>query len=326
LEIECSDVANPPYAKLSGKTGEIDFVQFPHQTLTTAEGDAVELAVLFASLLEASGIETAFVHVPGKIFPAFSPMLTDTGTQYTFFNPDTLFIEKGGRIWIPVDITASNLDFRGAVISARKQWEEDQENVLLYSLTECREAYHPLGAQTGTGEAVVLPTTIAELYKEAEAEHIDWMIEERIVALQEEISRSGNDERTINALGVLYARYEKYDEAIGEFTRTTVEHEYMPSLVNLGNIYYLEDDLRMAKPFYERAYEVAPFDPRVLLAVAKVNHKLENYGNARDAYDKLVNIEPELAQQFSYLNLTGEEAVEAAKKVKEKDVVVWIDE
>ena len=321
--------SNTSYKALTGVPGGIDSVQFPNQTLQNLTGDSAELAILFASLLEAANIETAFLATPKKMLLAFSPTMSEGTLQYTYYHTEQLFIEKDGRFWIPVDLTDPAKSFREAVFAAKMHWSEqnnDSGNLDFYTLAECREAYRPLPALGGSNTPIDLPEDFPASYKQTEALHIDWMIEDEIKDLQQRIDKSGGDNNLINQLGVLYAKYEKYDDAIAQFYRTTVEYEYMPSLVNLGNIYYLQDDLRMAIPFYERAYAVSPFDPRVLLAVAKVNHKLENYGNARDAYDKLVSIEPELAEQFIYLSLTGEEAVEAAQRVKEKDVVVWIDE
>ena len=57
--------------------------------------------------------------------------------------------------------------------------------------------------------------------------------------------------------------------------------------------------------------------------MARVNHELENYGIVRKAYNKLKAVDPELAEQFAYLSLRGEEAARAAEISAVKEVIVW---
>ena len=55
---------------VSGKDS-LDEIQFPRETLQSRVGDCDDLTVLYAAVLEAQGIETAFVFVPGHILLAF---------------------------------------------------------------------------------------------------------------------------------------------------------------------------------------------------------------------------------------------------------------
>ncbi len=64
----------------------------------------------------------------------------------------------------------------------------------------------------------------------------------------------------------------------------------------------------------------------MLLSVARVNHELENYGTTREAYAKLKEIDPALADRFAYLSLRGQEASRAADLEEVKGVVVWDEE
>ena len=77
-----------------------------------------------------------------------------------------------------------------------------------------------------------------------------------------------------NELGVLYARYGQYDRAQKEFAKLLAKEEYVPALVNMGNILYLSDQKDKALEYYNRAYAKDPENPRVLLAVAKTNRDL----------------------------------------------------
>jgi hypothetical protein len=61
----------------------------------------------------------------------------------------------------------------------------------------------------------------------------------------------------------------------------------------------------------------------VLLAVAKANHDLENYFQARKVYAELKEKDPDLAMKFAYLDLKGEEATRSAEISGVQGVVVW---
>ncbi len=64
----------------------------------------------------------------------------------------------------------------------------------------------------------------------------------------------------------------------------------------------------------------------MLLGYARVNHELENYGSVRTAYEELKKADPDLATQFAYLDLRGDEAARAAEISKAKEVTLWVDQ
>ncbi len=83
------------------------------------------------------------------------------------------------------------------------------------------------------------------------------------------------------------------DRAEREFNKILRKQEYVPALVNMGNIYYLKDEMKRALAYYERAYKKEPHNSKVLLCVARVNHELENYGSTRDAFIRLKHVDPD---------------------------------
>ncbi|MCK5568616.1 MAG: tetratricopeptide repeat protein, partial [Spirochaetes bacterium] len=101
---------------------------------------------------------------------------------------------------------------------------------------------------------------------------------------------------------------------------------YVPALLNLGNIYYLEDDMEKALSYYERAYVSLPGNAKAILCMARVNHELENYGIVNKLYNKLKEADPDLAARYLYLGLKGEESTRAADMSGVKDTVLWDEE
>ena len=131
------------------------------------------------------------------------------------------------------------------------------------------------------------------------------------------------DPRPVNRLGILYASNGLTDKAVLEFERILKRQEYLPALLNLGNIRFLAGDYERALQLYERAAKKEPDNPHVLLALARVSHELENYGVVKSAFNRLKVKDPGLAQQFSYLELKGEEATRAGSISGVRDTVVW---
>ena len=92
-----------------------DFVQYPSETLKLKGGDCDDLAVLFSSLLESIGIETALVDyrarndvrhvnllVNTKLSPQQANLITENDTKY-FIRKSELAIDE---VWIALEVTS----------------------------------------------------------------------------------------------------------------------------------------------------------------------------------------------------------------------------
>ena len=314
-----------PYKDFSKNKQAVDFLQFPRQTLEYRAGDCDDLSILTCSLMEAVGIETAFITVPGHIFMAFSLDITPDEARKRFSRADELIFREG-KAWIPVEVTMIEGGFLKAWQEGAKEWREAvaREVEGFYPMHEAWKVYEPVGLPGATDIALPNRAKVTIAYLEEVTKFIDREIYPQVAKLQAEIKRSGGSPKSINRLGVLYARYGLYDRAEREFKKVLSKNgNYVPALINLGNIHYLNKDMKGALSYYNKAYTVAPDNPKVLLCVARANHELENYGSVREAYDKLKAINPDLAMQFAYLDLRGEEATRAASMAGVKEVVIW---
>ena len=86
---------------VSGKDS-LDEIQFPRETLQSRVGDCDDLTVLYAAVLEAQGIETAFVYVPGHILLAFDSQYAP-GAAHRL---GQAAFEHAGKLWVPIEATA----------------------------------------------------------------------------------------------------------------------------------------------------------------------------------------------------------------------------
>jgi tetratricopeptide (TPR) repeat protein len=318
-----------PFKEFSISKKTVDFLQFPRQTLEYRAGDCDDLSILYSALLESVGIETSFITIPGHILMAFSLDLEPDRARKTHIRPDEL-IFMGKKVWVPVEVTALDNGFLKAWETGAKEWREavskDKEG--FFPMRDSWAVYEPVGLP---GDAVpISPPSRDQLtasYLEEVTKFIDKIILSRVAKLQSEIHKSEGDPKFVNKLGVLYARYGLTDKAQKEFNRLLSKNEsYVPALLNLGNIHYMEDDMEKALSYYERAYVSEPGNPKVILCMARVNHELENYGIVNKLYNKLKEADPDLAALYLYLGVKGEESTRAAHMSGVKDTVLWDEE
>jgi tetratricopeptide (TPR) repeat protein len=317
---------NTPYVEFAGNKTAVDYLQFPRQTLEFLAGDCDDLSILYTSLLEAVGVETAFVTVPGHIYTAFALAMNPDEARKFFLYPDDLIYE-GGKAWVPVEITSRKQGFVKAWTTGAKEWRENQG--------KGQTGFIPVRGGWQIYEAVGMPGTTAitspgtgeilGVYAGCVDSFIQRETEAKAADVQAAMAKTQDRAKGLNSLGVLYARYGMDDKAEANFKEVLTVKEYAPALVNLGNLFFLKSDYKGARTMYERADKVIPNNAAVLVGIARANHELENYGSVKEAYDKLKTLSPDLAAQFSYLALRGDEANRAVSKEAAKEAVVWAE-
>jgi tetratricopeptide (TPR) repeat protein len=312
-----------PYSEASKKKDVVDFLQFPRETFKYKAGDCSDLSILYASLLQAVGIDAAFVTVPGHIFVALDTGLPSERAPEALMAKGT-FIDHGGKAWIPVEITLRRQGFLKAWELGAKEWAESQAagQAGFYPVQEAWAAYQPAGLP-GSGEAIALPQSdqILASYQREVQKCIEASVGPRQAELEAQAA-SGKNVAALNALGVLYAKYGDSGKAEAAFKKALAAKSYLPALANLGNLYYQKDDWNSALKYYELANELAPNTPRLVLALAKANRELKNYAVAQAGYEKLKKLDPGLASQFAYL-ASSDSGGRASDVASERSAVLW---
>jgi hypothetical protein len=92
------DPANP-YESLSRDSTAIAYIRFPTETLDAKSGQCDDLSVLYNSLLESVGVDTAYITTPGHIFAAFNLGMSPELASRTFAKAEYLII-KDGVVWV----------------------------------------------------------------------------------------------------------------------------------------------------------------------------------------------------------------------------------
>jgi tetratricopeptide (TPR) repeat protein len=317
-----------PVATLNSDNKTVDYIQFPQQTLDYRSGKCSDFSALYATMFEAVGLETAFITIPGHIYMAVKLSLGPDDARAAFTHKDDLII-KDNKVWLPIEITLREGGFVKAWQLGAKEWRENLVNnqAKLYPLHDAWKIYAPVGfAATASDIKVPADALIAKALTDDLTAFVKGEMGAQELTLQTAVSKAAPGiakEKATNSLAILHSRFGLYDQAIGEFSQIIAKDEYVPALVNLGNIYFMRASYDKALEYYNRASKKAPKNATVLLCVARANHALENYSTAKKAYADLQAVSPELAAQFAYLDLRGEEATRAADVSGVQGTVVW---
>ncbi|MCR4741957.1 MAG: transglutaminase domain-containing protein [Treponema sp.] len=122
-------------------TSSVDFLQFPYQTLLYHGGDCDDLSILNCSLLQAMGIETAFVTVPGHIYMAFDSGLPVDQAGKINRGRTIVYDDK---VWIPVEITVMQDTFALALQIGYKEWKKYEDQAAVIPISKAWEEYSPV--------------------------------------------------------------------------------------------------------------------------------------------------------------------------------------
>jgi hypothetical protein len=92
-----------PFATALANPAEVDFVRFPGQTLAERWGDDLELALLFAALLEAAEVETALLFPNDGVLVAFA--LQGEALAELAGGVAAAVRRSAGKVWLTLDPT-----------------------------------------------------------------------------------------------------------------------------------------------------------------------------------------------------------------------------
>jgi len=316
-----------PYSALATTGSTVDFLKFPRQTLKQKAGDCDDLTVLFCSLLESVGLESAFITVPGHIFPAVCLGYTEAEAARFFASLDDL-IFLDGRTWLPVEMTEIDGGFVQAWQAAARCWREHVPTraAALYQTRETWKRFPPLSLAEGDlGLQYPEPALVKRLYEIEMERFLLRELEPKLAECRRRIE-SGGGAPAANALGVLYARYGLHSEAEAEFRRVLAREEYCPALTNLGNILFIRQAYAEALTCYERAEGLHPDNLAALLGKARTLYELGRFEEAQSCYRRLKTLDPELAGRYAYVALRGKSDERATATSGLDPKVLWEDE
>lgn len=315
-----------PFAVLSEKPESIDQILFPIESLNFKAGDCDDLSVLYGTLLEAAGIETAFITTPGHIYIAFDLGISRRKAESLF--PDvTDMIERDDHMWVPVEVTLVGDGFVKAWQIGAQEWRSASERAVaaLIPAHEAWKVYSP--AETSLQAALFLPNPreLIEPYRAELNRYIDRRLHELVARITTQIRETGGSARLYNRLGVTYAKYGRLNEAETGFRKALEMEAYAPAYINLGNVNYVREDFRVAQQMYEQALKLNPDSALALLGYIKTSYELEQFAAVNDSLPKLKELDSRAAESISYMSTASRADVGRASAAAEKEIWGWND-
>ena len=289
------------YAEIADNSTAIDFLQYPYQTLMYRGGDCDDLSILYSSLLEAIGIDTAFITIPGHIFMAFSSGMTEAEAKESFYAPE-LLIYHDGIAWVPIEITLIKEDFNKAWRIGAKEWNDadSRGTANILPMKESWKIYKPVSIP-GAVSRFSLPdeTKTAIAFDKTLNNYAEREIRPQIRHYEELLAVSDTPENR-NKLGVLYGKYGMIEQAKTEFTKAARGKD-MNAWTNLGNILFIEQKYDEALTYYNYVLSIDKKNSLALLGAARCNYELDDFGNSDAMYASLQKQDAPLSRKYAYL-------------------------
>ncbi|MFP4268550.1 MAG: tetratricopeptide repeat protein [Spirochaetaceae bacterium] len=300
--IAWSEDPQTPYREMHHNRNRVDYVQYPHQTISYRGGDSDDMAVLYAAAVESVGVPAALIPLEEDVLVAIK-MASPEAVVRSFFTEAGEFLFIEGEAWIPVKISLLRDGFlRAWSEGARMVREEPEIEKNLYRLEDAWRKYPAAGVPDIRSTArKPEEEQVVRSFKNLVALVVEREVAPKAESRRRSFGPDGGTGRQRNALGVLYARYGVYEKALEEF-REAADAGYRRAHINIGNVAFLLGEYETALNWYERVNEQYPDNPAAVIGLARTYYELDQYDQADFYFDIATQMEPELADRYSYLS------------------------
>jgi hypothetical protein len=297
-----------PFAEVQGDTLVVDSVSLPRETLKNITGDCDDITVLYNTVLEAAGVQTGIVTVPGHIYAAVNTGVSPR--EYARVHPDrAMSINHDGSLWILIEITMiGRASFLEAWQTGMRQWSayDDQVSARNFHATAvAQREYRPVGLQeSDLGLQYGEPEEFLRPYRSDLGR-----LASLIVAPVRERAQESDSGRHWNHVGVIAARLNQYSVARSAFERAAeLDPRDIGPRLNVGSLAFLQEEFDAALEAFtdaERLFQQAQASPRaqltVFINIAKTLYALERFDQAAEYVARAEEIDPEEAGRYDFI-------------------------
>jgi tetratricopeptide (TPR) repeat protein/DNA-binding beta-propeller fold protein YncE len=298
---------NLPYSRL--KADQVDYVQFPRETLRLKSGDCDDLSVLLAAALENLGIESALVEVPGHLFMLFRTGVKEADRGLISLQ-DELLVIREGEIWIPVEATLVAASFSEAWAEGARKYREAaaQKQVKVVSLRQAWDRYPPATlAPAGYNVEAPAGEHVRRLVQREHTLLLARRLEREVQPYRQALSANPKDADARLQIGTIYARNGIDDVALKEFDAILAQDpKHASAHNNRGNLYFARGDYDRALESYRTAEGVDPADGGIRMNAALAYYRLGKLAEARAKFTEATALRADLATQYgAFAKLLG---------------------
>ncbi|MDH3535761.1 MAG: tetratricopeptide repeat protein [Gammaproteobacteria bacterium] len=290
---------NTPFAEL--RDDQVDYVQFPRETLQLKSGDCDDLSVLISAGLENLGIKTAFIEIPGHLFLMFDTGLAEHEADMISQDRSLLAV-KDGNVWIPLEATMVNINFNEAWAEGARKYQAALAagELGIIDLEQAWKHYQPVTLRKAS-YSIELPDRqrTETLVRQARNLLLQKSIDRLVLPYQTMVDNNPSNSAARLQIAILYARYGLYEKAELAFE---VLDELTPNdsaiNSNRGNLYFLQEDYSKAIDYYTRAAEFDSTDGGIWINLSMAQYKAGNLQAARISYRQAVELDISLEQEY----------------------------
>jgi len=291
---------NSPYSKL--KSNQVDYVQFPRETLRLKSGDCDDLSVVYSAGLENLGIQTAFIDVPGHLFLMFNTGLPVEKRDAVSLQKE-LLVEYDETIWIPIESTMISTSFSEAwAEGARKynKWRAKQQLKVIPTRQAWGE-YQPVTLSPADYTVEVPAKTQVGPKIDRERVRLITKSLDRLVIPYRAMAESRPDDTTaLMQVAIIYAKNGLYTEAIKELDVILKrDPKHSAAYNNRGNIYLVGEQYERALDAYRYAEKLDPTDGGIKLNLAMTYYKLGKIHEASVKYSEATMTNKDIASEYA---------------------------
>jgi hypothetical protein len=331
----CLYQADPsaPFARMQASRVAVDSVSLARSTLGRLTGDCDDLTVLFCSLLESAGVETAFLTVPGHIYAAVNTKVK--AANFRKVHPDhTLTITLKDEVWVPVEITLmGKRDFMEAWRTGMEEWstwEKDTTVRGFYPVGDSQQLYRPVALKEAAPTfASPDGRAVGDSFRDA----LERLTDELLAPYIDQANSKSATAADLNKLGVRYAQYARYAKAESSFLQALrLDSGYLAASANLGSLYFGRKDYARALSSFTGALQLGGGAlqgseyARLLINVSRTYYQLEKYAEARDYFSRAQEASPDVAKEYAYLGAEAAAGARAAEAQDEESRILFLGE
>ena len=212
------------------------------------------------------GIETAFITIPGHLYLAISLETSPDKARAEIANAGDL-IYRDGKAWMPLELTMRDNTLAEIWAEGAREWRQgvSTANAGFFPVHEAWKTFAPVGlpADGRSLEALAAEKVVRAFRSEAEL-LVRQEMDARIATVNGDIKKNGETPKLLNQRGVAYARFGQLDLAAKDFAAAGKKGDFLPALVNLGNVAMLKNDGKLAWDSFQKAAKLSPDNVAIL--------------------------------------------------------------
>ena len=291
---------NTPFTEL--RDDQVDYVQFPRETLHLKSGDCDDLSVLISAGLENLGIRTAFVEIPGHLFLMF-----DTGLGVDEANlisqDSSLLATRGGNVWIPLEATMVNTNFNEAWAEGARKYQSALAagQLGIIDLSEAWQQFKPVTLRKPSYSiALPEPKRVESLVRQSRKLMLAKSIDRLVLPYRSMVVNNPENIAARLQIAILYARYGLYEDAELAFQALSeLAPESAAVRTNQGNLEFLRQNFDAAIQQYRQAIRLDDEDGGIWINLSMAQFKAGDLQQARNSYQNALQIDASLRDEYS---------------------------